>query len=167
MNNSDIGSQLEAFGIRSAGAILYNGSPARLVEEAIRREEGYLTAGGPFLAYTGQHTGRSPNDKFVVRESSSADKVWWGTVNREFEQEKFDGLLAKAKEYLSNRDLFVADCYVGADPRYRLGVRVINMHAWHNLFAQTLFIPLSKTEPTLPSTARGAAPSCCSTSGRS
>jgi len=144
MNNDDIRKQLESFGIADAGKIIYNGTTAHLVEEAVARGEGWLTAGGAFAVLTGQHTGRSANDKFIIREAGSQDKVWWGPVNREFPQEKFDGLMRKAKEYLAGKDLFVADCYVGADPRYRLGVRVINMHAWHNLFAQTLFIPLAK-----------------------
>src|SRR5688500_14941252 len=142
--NTHILTQLEEFGIRGVGNVIYNPTTPHLVEEAIRREEGYLTAGGPFAALTGQHTGRSPNDKFVVKEPSSQDKVWWGTVNKEFPQEMFDALLERAKEFLSGKDLFVSDCYVGADPRYRLGVRVINMHAWHNLFAQTMFLPLRK-----------------------
>ncbi len=144
MNSDDIRKQLEEFGISNAGSIIYNATTPHLVEEAVSRKEGWLTAGGPLAVLTGQHTGRSANDKFLVSESSSRDKVWWGPVNKEFQQEKFDGLMEKAKKFLEGKDLFVADCYVGADPRYRLGVRVINMHAWHNLFAQTLFIPLSK-----------------------
>ncbi|MBL0332913.1 MAG: phosphoenolpyruvate carboxykinase (ATP) [Chlorobiota bacterium] len=141
----DIKKQLSDFGIDSK-SVIYNGTTPVLVQEAISRNEGYLTPGGAFLAYTGQHTGRSPNDKFVVKEPNSKGNVWWGTVNKEFSQEKFNSLLSKAKEYLSGRDLIVADCYVGADPRYRVGVRVINMHAWHNLFAQTMFIPIDKAE---------------------
>ena len=144
MNENDIKHQLNEFGIANVGDVLYNGTRSRLTEEAVKRGEGFLVEGGPFLAYTGQHTGRSPNDKFVVEESGSKDQVWWGEVNRPFEQENFNNLLAKAKEYLSGNDLFVTDCFVGADPRYRVGVRVINQHAWHNLFAQTMFIPLNK-----------------------
>jgi phosphoenolpyruvate carboxykinase (ATP) len=143
-DNTHILSQLEEFGIRNAGHVFYNPTTPHLVEEAIRREEGHLTVGGPFNALTGQHTGRSPNDKFVVREPENEGNIWWGTVNKEFSQERFNALLDKAKAFLAGRDLFVADCYVGADPRYRLGVRVINMHAWHNLFAQTMFLPLTK-----------------------
>lgn len=142
MSGIDIKGQLEGFGISNIGNVVYNGTRSRLVEEAVKRDEGHLVEGGPFAAFTGQHTGRSPNDKFIVDEPTSRENVWWGDVNRPFEQEKFDSLLAKAKEYMSGNDLFVADCFVGADPRYRVGVRVINMQAWHNLFAQTLFIPL-------------------------
>ncbi|MCB0711275.1 MAG: phosphoenolpyruvate carboxykinase (ATP) [Ignavibacteriae bacterium] len=144
MNGNDIKGQLEEFGIANPGDVVYNGTRTRLTEEAIKLGEGYLVKGGALLAFTGQHTGRSPNDKFIVEESQSKDQVWWGTVNRPFEQERFNQLLAKAKEYLSGKDLFVADCFVGADARYRVGVRVINEHAWHNLFAQTMFIPLNE-----------------------
>ena len=138
----DIRKQLEDFGIAGAGDIIYNASTAKLVDEAIRRNEGSLADGGPLIVETGEHTGRSPNDKFVVREESSEDHVWWGPVNREFERENFNRLLERAKKHYQGKDLFVVDCYVGADPRYRVGVRVINEHAWHNLFARTLFIPL-------------------------
>ncbi|MBS1913975.1 MAG: phosphoenolpyruvate carboxykinase (ATP) [Bacteroidetes bacterium] len=146
MNNEDLRKQLEQFGIQEPGNIFNNPTTAVLVEEAVKRNEGHLVEGGPLAVLTGVHTGRSPNDKFFVREASSQDKIWWGPVNREFPQEKFDALLEKAKAYLKGKDLFVSDCFVGADPRYRIGVRVINMHAWHNLFAQTLFIPTRKVE---------------------
>ncbi len=146
MDNTRVISQLEEFGITGTKGVVYNGSAPVLVEEAVRRREGYLTAGGPLSVFTGKHTGRSPNDKFIVSEPSSQDRVWWGPVNKPFEREHFNSLLERAKEFLSNRELFVADCFVGADPRYRVGVRVINMHAWHNLFAQTLFIPIASVE---------------------
>ena len=144
MSGSDIQGQLQEFGIANVGNVLYNGTRARLTEEAVKLGEGHLVEGGPLLAYTGQHTGRSPNDKFIVEEPGSKDHVWWGEVNKSFEQEKFNSLLEKAKTYLSGKDLYVADCFVGADPRYRVGVRVVNEHAWHNLFAQTMFIPLDE-----------------------
>jgi len=146
MNKEELRQQLEDFGIAGAGNIVHNATTAELVEEAVRRNEGSLTEGGPLAVLTGQHTGRSPQDKFFVKEPGSQEDIWWGPSNKEFPQEKFDALLAKAKAYLAGHDLFVADCYVGADPRYRVGVRVINMHAWHNLFAQTLFIPATKIE---------------------
>ena len=153
MADSDIRRQLEDFGIANAGSVVMNGTRSRLVEEAVKRDEGFLVEGGPLVAYTGVHTGRSPNDKFIVDEESSTENVWWGDVNRKFPREKFDALLAKAKSYLSGKDLFVADCFVGADPRYRIGVRVINQHAWHNLFAQTMFIPVGEAEDSAGFTA--------------
>jgi len=146
MDHAEVRSQLEAFGISGAAKVIYNPTTPELIEEAARRSEGTLAPGGAMIFNTGQHTGRSPNDKFIVREPSSEGNVWWGPVNREFPQERFNALLEKAKAFMAGHDLFVADCYVGADPRYRVGVRVINMHAWHNLFAQTLFIPLRDAE---------------------
>ncbi len=146
MADIDIRSELRSLGIDDVGTVVYNGTRARLVEEAIRRDEAKIAEGGALLAYTGNHTGRSPNDKFIVDEPSSTDQVWWGDVNRKFSRDNFNSLLERAKEHLSGRDLFVADCFVGADTRYRVGVRVINEHAWHNLFAQTMFIPRDSAE---------------------
>ena len=144
MSNDAIRQQLEGFGITNVGEIIYNGTTARLVEESVVRGDGHLTCGGALAVLTGQHTGRSVQDRFVVREPSSENHVWWGSVNREFPQDKFNALLDKAKGFLAGKDVFVADCYVGADPRYRLNVRVVNTNAYQNLFSQTLFIPLSK-----------------------
>jgi len=145
MTHEAVRAQLEASGIVGVKSLTYNGTTAALVEEAVRREEGNLVQGGALSVLTGPHTGRSPNDKFIVREQGSADNVWWGPVNREFSQEKFDALLAKGRDFVKGKDLFVADCWVGADTRYRVGVRVVTQHAWHNLFAQTLFIPTNAT----------------------
>lgn len=142
----DIAAELKQLGIENPGTILYNGTRKELVDEALERNEATVVGDGPLVAYTGVHTGRSPKDKFIVDEPSSNEQVWWGDVNRPIDREHFNGLLARAKEYLSGQDLFVADCFVGADPRYRVGVRVINQHAWHNLFAQTLFIPVGEAE---------------------
>ncbi len=89
---------------------------------------------------TGQHTGRSPNDKFIVQEPSSADRVWWSKVNRPIAPRHFDALHQRLLNYVEGRELFVQDCYAGADPRYRLAVRIITEQAWHSLFARHMFI---------------------------
>jgi len=130
---------LERLGISDARTVYWNLSPARLVEQAVQRGEAVLAADGPLVCTTGPHTGRSPNDKFVLRDGAT-DDIWWGDVNRPFDREKLDGLLAKAREHVKGRDLFVFDGYAGADPRYRLKVRVITENAWHSLFAQNMFI---------------------------
>ncbi len=127
-------------GITGAGTVYWNLSPARLVELAIQRGEATLTAEGALVCETGQHTGRSPNDKFVVKDPETDGDIWWGEVNRPFEKEKFEALLARAQEYLQGKDIFVFDGYAGADPRYRINVRVINDDAWRNLFARNMFI---------------------------
>jgi phosphoenolpyruvate carboxykinase (ATP) len=126
-------------GITDAGTVYWNLPPARLTELAVQRGEAYLAAEGPLVCVTGQHTGRSPNDKFVVKDPAT-DDIWWGEVNRPFEREKFDALLARAREYMRGKDLFVFDGYAGADPQYRINVRVITDDAWRNLFARNMFI---------------------------
>src|SRR6476660_9690741 len=120
---------LEALGIVRSGRIHWNLSTAALYEEAIRRAEGTLAAEGPLTCRTGQHTGRSPNDKFVVREPSSEQNVWWGKVNRPMETAQFDVLHRDLLASLAGRELYALDCYAGADPTYRLPVRVINEFA--------------------------------------
>ncbi|HVR97192.1 MAG TPA: phosphoenolpyruvate carboxykinase (ATP) [Thermoanaerobaculia bacterium] len=135
---SDFG--LDKHGITGVRKAYWNLPPARLVELAVQRGEAMLAAEGPLVCDTGQHTGRSPNDKFVVRDPSIEADIWWGDVNRPFEREKFDALLARAQEHLKDRDVWVFDGYAGADPRYRLNVRVITENAWHNLFARNMFL---------------------------
>ncbi len=133
------GRDLGCEGIRT-DRIRWNLSTAALYEEAIRRNEGLIAAEGPLACRTGQHTGRSPNDKFVVKESSSASNIAWGKVNRPMSEEQFEVLHTDLRNSLSGKELFVLDCYAGADPEYRLPVRVINEFAWHNLFCRNLFI---------------------------
>jgi phosphoenolpyruvate carboxykinase (ATP) len=120
--------------------VRWNLTTASLYEEAVRRQEGLITAEGPLACRTGQHTGRSPNDKFVVREPSSEAEVAWGKVNRPMDTAQFNTLHADLLSSLKDKELFVQDCFAGADPTYRLPIRVINELAWHNLFARHLFI---------------------------
>ncbi len=117
-----------------------NLSPALLVEASLRRNEGELSARGCLVSATGKRTGRSPKDKFTVKDSITADKVAWGSANQPFPPEKFDALYDRVIEYLHGKELFVQDLFCGADPRYQLPIRVINEFAWHNLFVHQLFI---------------------------
>jgi phosphoenolpyruvate carboxykinase (ATP) len=133
------GRGLEREGIRSL-RVKWNLSVAALYEEAVRKQEGMIAAHGPLACQTGQHTGRSPNDKFVVREASSEKHIAWGTVNRPMDTAQFDALHRDLLSSLDEKELYVLDCYAGADPKYRLPIRVINEYAWHNLFARNLFI---------------------------
>jgi len=130
---------LEREGIR-AGRVYWNLPIAALYEEAVRRDEGVIAAEGPLVCRTGQHTGRSPNDKFVVRDAMSEATVDWGKVNRPIDEQQFDALHRDILAALAGKELFVLDCFAGADPKYRLPVRVINEYAWHNLFCRNLFI---------------------------
>ncbi len=111
-----------------------------LVEHAIRRGEGQLADNGALVAYTGKFTGRTPKDKFTVKDAITSDLVNWGDVNTAFEPEKFDALFERVVEFLRGRELYVQDLYAGADPKYRLPIRVINQYAWHNLFVRALFV---------------------------
>jgi len=116
-----------------------NLSVPRLVEEAIKRKEGILASNGALNVFTGKYTGRSPNDKFVVDEPSVHDDIWWGN-NKPFEPERFNNLLNRLKAYLQNRDVFVFDGFAGAEPKFRVPIRIINEYAYQNLFAHQLFI---------------------------
>jgi phosphoenolpyruvate carboxykinase (ATP) len=132
---------LEAVGIEGAAHVYWNlGIPA-LYEEAISRREGVIAAGGPLVCSTGQHTGRSPNDKFFVREPASEQHVAWGRVNRPIDVAAFDGLQRRMLAYLGGKDLFVFDGWAGADPAYRLPIRIVTERAWHSLFVRHMFVP--------------------------
>lgn len=124
-----------------------NLSPARLYEEALGRREGVLGADGQFIAQTGSHTGRSPHDKAFVHEPGSEPHIDWGDTNKGVSEQQFDALYERVEAYLATRESFSLDCYVGADERFRLPVRVITQFAWHNLFAHNLFITPAKQDP--------------------
>ena len=112
-----------------------------LYEEALFRGEGVMSVGGPLIAHTGKHTGRSANDKFTVKHVDSEKNIWWGTYNRPFDGEKFDGLHGRMLNHLQGRDVFVQDVYVGADEKYRMPIRFITEYAWHSMFIRNMFIP--------------------------
>ncbi len=131
---------LEALGISGAANVYWNLNAPELYEEIVRRGEGIYSAHGALLVDTGEHTGRAAKDKAFVREPSSDDKIFWGEVNKEYSQAKFDALRDRMMAYAQGRDLFVQDTFAGADPRYRLPVRVVTELTWHSLFARTMFI---------------------------
>ena len=131
---------LDTIGLLHVGAVHWNLTPPALYEAAIERGEAEISAGGPLVAETGVHTGRSPKDKFTVEEPETKDSIWWGDVNRPISEEHFERLYTKVQAYVQGRELFVQDCYGGADPEYRLKVRIVSEYAWHNLFCQNMFI---------------------------
>ena len=132
---------LRALGITPAGEVHWNHVAPALVQAAVRRGEGVLADRGPFVGVTAPHTGRSPNDKFVVREPSSEADVDWGKVNQPMDEAHFDALLADVQAYLGALpELFVQDLYCGADPRHRLRVRYVLPNAWHANFVRNMFI---------------------------
>jgi phosphoenolpyruvate carboxykinase (ATP) len=137
---------LENHGIRNVDVAHWNLGLMALYEEALRRREGLLAKGGSLVVRTGHHTGRSANDKFIVDEPGSRDDIHWGAINRPIAPEKFDGVLERMLSYLQDHEIFVRDCWAGADANYRLPVRVITETAWHNMFAQNMFIQPSAQE---------------------
>ncbi|MCA1849143.1 MAG: phosphoenolpyruvate carboxykinase (ATP), partial [Actinobacteria bacterium] len=131
---------LERLGLRDLRSVRENLSPARLVEESIRRGEATLSDGGALVAETGERTGRSPADRFIVETAVTGDKIAWGEINKPFPSENFERILERAAEYIRSLDeVYVVDAYAGADPRYRLGVQVVAEWAWHALFSRQLF----------------------------
>jgi len=131
---------LENHGLHNVGGVYWNLPAEALYEEIVFRREGTITRDGAVVMNTGKHTARSANDKFVVREPSTDAHVWWGQYNRPFAPEKFNELYSRMQGFLQGRDVFVQDCYVGADPDYKMPVRIITEHAWHSLFARNMFI---------------------------
>ncbi len=137
---------LSMYGLTNAGMVHWNLTTPSLYEEVVRNREGFISHLGPMVVRTGHHTGRSPKDKFIVKEPSTDDKIWWSKENRPFKTEQFDSLYYRVLAYLQGKQLYVQDCYAGADPKYRLPVRIINETAWHNLFARNMFIRINKQE---------------------
>ncbi len=137
---------LENHGFTSLGVEYWNLSTPALYEHAVHNREGMVAHLGPLVARTGTHTGRSPNDKFVVREPYSEQDIWWGKVNRPFDSAAFEQLRLRMLAYFQNKDVYVQDCFAGADPKYRLPIRVITQQAWHSLFARTMFIHATAEE---------------------
>jgi phosphoenolpyruvate carboxykinase (ATP) len=137
---------LAAHGLNPGGRIWWNPTTPLLYTHALRREDGVLAHGGPLVVDTGKFTGRSPKDKFVVRERESEDRIWWGDVNQPISESNFGHLREKVTSYLDGEDLYVVDAFAGADPKHRIRVRVITDRPYHALFARTLFITPSEEE---------------------
>ena len=135
---SDYG--LENLGLANLRKVYWNLPTEALYEESVFRGEASISRMGPLIVNTGKHTARAASDKFVVREPASEDNIWWGQYNRPFDAEKFDALFARMQGYFQGRDVFIQDCYGGADPDFRLPIRIITEYAWHSLFARNMFI---------------------------
>jgi len=131
---------LAGTGVRASRAVHANLLPPALVAESLRRHEGQLSEDGALMVKTGEHTGRSMKDKFVVDEPSVTADIWWGEINQRMAPEKFANLKSRVQAYLQGQELFTQDLYAGADPAHRVRVRLVTTQAWNALFARNMFI---------------------------
>ncbi len=136
---------LDQYGIKNA-KINYQLSPDQLHEITIAKGMGAEASSGALAVNTGEFTGRSPKDRFIVKDDITKDAVWWGNINIPFDSEKFDSLYNKVVAYLSGKEVFVRDCYACADDKYRLNIRVVNEYPWSNLFVYNMFLRLQDEE---------------------
>ncbi|OUR94671.1 phosphoenolpyruvate carboxykinase (ATP) [Flavobacteriales bacterium 34_180_T64] len=130
---------LEPYGIKNA-KVQYQLSSEQLQDLTIEKGQGVETNSGVLAVNTGEFTGRSPKDRFIVKDDITKDRVWWGNINIPFDSEKFNKLYTKITGYLSDKEVFVRDSYACADPNYKLNIRVINEYPWSNMFADNMFI---------------------------
>lgn len=144
---------LKAHGLINPGTLFARLGPAQLTELSVSRGESMLAANGALVAYTGERTGRSPQDRYLVADPSDDSKIAWGAVNRKLEGDVFQRLYHKVLAYFQGRDLFITDAWACADPRHRIGVRVVTEKAWQALFANCLFL-----RPPIQELARGFRP---------
>ncbi len=135
---SDYG--IENHGLTHLGNVYWNLPTEALYEEFTFRGEGKISHMGSMLVKSGKHTARAANDKYVVREGTTEDDIWWGEYNRPYSPDKFNELLSRLQGYLQGRDVFVQDCFVGADEEHRLPIRIIAEYAWHSVFARNMFV---------------------------
>ena len=142
---NEIGLKADNFSIADLGLAnvdmaYWNLYPSELIEDCIMLNQANLTDSGALAIDTGEFTGRSPKDKFVVYDENTKDSVWWGDVNNRFEADKFETLHQRMLAYLGNKEVWVRDAYACADPTYRINIRVVNEYPWSNLFAYNLFL---------------------------
>lgn len=133
---------LNHHGMRNLNMAYWNLSTGALIERIVARREGTLAHEGAVVVRTGHHTGRSPNDKFIVCCQEDNDRIWWGKVNKPYQPEQFDRLYKLVTSYFQGRDVFVQDTTAMAHPDHRLPIRIITEDAWHSLFARNLFLRL-------------------------
>jgi phosphoenolpyruvate carboxykinase (ATP) len=150
---------MQEFGIKPAGTSMkdlgikegiahWNLSPAELAEISVKKGQGTITNTGALAIDTGEFTGRSPKDKFTVKDAITENAVWWNNFNIPFDSQKFDALQKKMIAYLNGKEIFVRDAIACADPRYKMNVRVINEYAWSNMFVYNMFLRPSENELT-------------------
>jgi phosphoenolpyruvate carboxykinase (ATP) len=137
---------LEGHGLDPRGRVFWRPTTSLLYTHALAAGDARLAEGGALVVDTGRHTGRSPKDKFVVREPGCEERIWWSDINQEISEESFEALRDKVTGGLDEGDVYVVDAFAGADPEHRLAVRIVSESAWHALFARTLFIDPTEEE---------------------
>ena len=140
-----INATISDLGIKNATAH-WNLSAKELANIAVEKGQATLTSSGAININTGEFTGRSPMDRFIVRDAITEESVWWGNVNLSFDENKFDALHQKVLNYLSKKELYVRDVYACAEEKYKMNIRVVNEHAWSNMFAYNMFLRPTDTE---------------------
>jgi len=136
---------LDNYGIKNA-KVNYQLTPEQLQNETISKGQGKLASSGALAIHTGEFTGRSPMDRFIVKDDITNEKIWWGDINIPFSPEKFDKLYAKVAAYLSDKEIYVRDCFACADDNYKLNIRVINEYSWSNMFSYNMFLRPTNNE---------------------
>ena len=137
---------LKELGLEHVEMAYWNLHPSELVEDCIHRGDGFLTDTGALAVDTGEFTGRSPKDKFVVFDANTEKTVWWGDVNNRFEAAHFELLHQRMLAYFASKEVWIRDAYACADPKFRINIRVVNEYPWSNLFAHNLFLRPSTEE---------------------
>ncbi len=145
LDTNETSNTLKDYGI-TASKIYYQLSPAELHRLSLQKGMGEETSLGALIVNTGEFTGRSPMDRFIVKDALTENKVSWGTINVAFESEKFDALYDKVVDYLSGKELYVRDCFACALKDYQYGIKVVNEYPWSNLFAYNMFIRPTEKE---------------------
>ncbi|WP_439129067.1 phosphoenolpyruvate carboxykinase (ATP) [Polaribacter sp.] len=144
-HNKLIDKSLNNLGIKNA-TIKYQLISDKLFDETIKKKQGEVSSLGAIAVNTGEFTGRSPKDRFIVKDAITKDEVWWSDINLPFDTDKFDALYAKVTAYLSNKEIFVRDSYACADENYKLNIRVVNEFPWSNMFAYNMFLRPTEAE---------------------
>jgi phosphoenolpyruvate carboxykinase (ATP) len=137
---------LASLGLQHTKAVHYQLNPDQLSQQTLKRGEGMLNDTGALVIKTGEFTGRSPKDKFIVKDDITSDTVHWNDFNLPIEASYFDAMYDKLTQYLSGKEIWVRDCYACADPKFRLNIRVINENPWSNLFAYNMFLRPSEDQ---------------------
>lgn len=137
---------IEMVGISQALHAYWNLPNATLYEHALSNNEAILSNKGPLVARTGTHTGRSPNDRFIVQEPETSANIWWGDVNKLITPVQFNALHSRVAGYIAGKSIYVFDGFAGHDPDFRIPVRIITEYAWHNLFARNMFVQAATPE---------------------